>query len=909
VNGSRFLSVWLTGFVLSTSAFAEVPSDFNALAGSGALRWIWHKAPGEIQTSDAPQEKVWLRRTFELPADKVPTRAELILAVDNRAGVIVNGKPLGIFEGWSPLTRKEIGSFLRPGRNVIAVEANNPEASPAGFIGLIEIPGVLPILFDAQTKSAKATKEVKDWMDPDFNDSSWKTATLLMPADWGPWGKISAPVKNPTAQVISENFPTFIVPGFEKQMEQMRQILFGHYRMDLSILPAFNIQWIAPAAIWAGLDDRPSYSYTRASLLTRLLTMRTTKDGYVSCHQHEGLGYSEGWPFPLYTQSGGAGWIFSTTGLPYGAEFNVHPTKSMVGWTLDNAEVVHLDSANGLRLALKGPDATMTSASLNVVAPAATWIRLKFIPGKQPLRPYLQWTTAEHPEFSDERKVAFEVPTASAPNQPVDVDIPIHPVTHSEGTLTRLRLGFGNTETDQITILRLFTSVDTRHNWNNANFTIAAVTYFDWTGDMDFLRDFIGKLRQIFRYSMEEFSVRQNGVVVTPWAGKDGRPGLTKNEKGEKVLRYGLGVGCNYWDLLPFGGKDAYSTIYQFAAVRAMEELESAIAAHPEWKIPAPPKEYNAAHLREDMERIRKAYTKTFWIPKKGRFAGAVDSTGKVWDYGFTFLNNEAMYYGLTAPEQNRKIVDWISGAREIKGETSVGKDIYRFRFGPRSTTERNEDYYTYVWTAPEKIPFGGQVQDGGSVFGFTFHDLMGRLRTNGPDDAWKRLQEILMWFGEVQQAGGYRCYYSADKAAERGTLQGGGPPGGLGIDQEFYETLLVPLIMTEGFLGMSVSPNRIRFAPQLPKDWPSLEVGRIQYHDWLLKAKATHDSLTLELKADLKARPIQIELGPGPWQVKILDGQDQVLHEQTIVKKQQPTVTIDNPASRKLVVTRSPKF
>ena len=85
MNNLIFLTVWLTGFVLSASAFAEVPSDFDALAGSGALRWIWHKEPGEAQTSDAPQEKVWLRRTFELPKDKLPTKAELILAVDNRA--------------------------------------------------------------------------------------------------------------------------------------------------------------------------------------------------------------------------------------------------------------------------------------------------------------------------------------------------------------------------------------------------------------------------------------------------------------------------------------------------------------------------------------------------------------------------------------------------------------------------------------------------------------------------------------------------------------------------------------------------------------------------------------------------------------------------------------------------------
>jgi hypothetical protein len=82
--------------------------------------------PPQSPVVDTPREKVWLRRTLEPPADQVPSKAELILAVDNRAGVIVNGKPLGIFEGWKPLTRKEIGPLLRPGRNVIAVEANNP---------------------------------------------------------------------------------------------------------------------------------------------------------------------------------------------------------------------------------------------------------------------------------------------------------------------------------------------------------------------------------------------------------------------------------------------------------------------------------------------------------------------------------------------------------------------------------------------------------------------------------------------------------------------------------------------------------------------------------------------------------------------------------------------------------------
>lgn len=882
-------------------------SGFSAFAGGGSLQWIWHKEPGEASTTDAPAGKVRFRRAFEIPVGGIPPGADLVCGVDNAAEIFVNGERAGSLAGWKPLTRLNVASLLRPGRNVIAVEADNVAASPAGFIGVLELSGREPVVFDDETKSAPAADGAADWADPAFDDSSWATAAELAPADWGPWGRISGEPENPTKQNIPGNFPSFAVPGFEKEMEQMRQILFGHYRLDLSILPAFNIQWIAPAALWASLDDTTAESFTRSSLRARLRSMRMTKEGYVSCHQHEGLGHSEGWPFPMYTQSGGAGWMFSTLGLAYGPEFGVQPTTSLAGWNFGNARALGLDPKAGLRLAFEGPDATMTSPPIKVAAPVATWIRIKLIADSSAeLAPFIQWTTADHPEFSGDRKVAFEIPAAAVPGQPVDVDVPIYPVTHSEGSITGLRVGFGNKGKGEVSILRLFTTVDTRHNWNNANFLLAAAAYFNWTGDTEFLREYIGTLRKIFRYSMEEFDVRGQGVIVTPWAGKDGRPGRTADAKGRKAINYGRGIGCNYWDLMPFGGKDGYSTIYQYAAVGAMAQLEAAIAAHPDWKIPAPVPEYSAERLSDDLAKMRKAYGETFWNPEKGRFVGAIDADGKAWDFGFTFVNNEAMYYGLTAPEQERKIVDWISGERTIEGETSTGADIYRWRFGPRATTVRNVDYYTYVWPDPEKIPFGWQVQDGGSVFGFSFHDLMGRLRVNGPDDAWQRLKEILAWYGEVQEAGGYREYYTAENASERGTLQGGGPPGGLGIDQEFYESLLVPLIMTEGFLGMSVSPGHIRFAPRLPKDWPFLEIGGIQYRDWILRAKATNDSVALDLKADSAARPISVAFGPGEWEVKIYDTQDRVIAEKSVGPGEVDAVTVDNPASKRLVATRS---
>ena len=37
---------------------------------------------------------------------------------------------------------------------------------------------------------------------------------------------------------------------------------------------------------------------------------------------------------------------------------------------------------------------------------------------------------------------------------------------------------------------------------------------------------------------------------------------------------------------------------------------------------------------------------------------------------------------------------------------------------------------------------------------------------------------------------------------SREGTLQGGGTAGGLGLDAEFFESVLVPQVMLEGFLG-----------------------------------------------------------------------------------------------------------
>lgn len=188
-----------------------------------------------------------------------------------------------------------------------------------------------------------------------------------------------------------------------------------------------------------------------------------------------------------------------------------------------------------------------------------------------------------------------------------------------------------------------------------------------------------------------------------------------------------------------------------------------------------------------------------FWNAATGRFAGWRDPEGRQFDYGFTFVT---FYYGFAG---QRDLIDPGLDRRPPPDRRRYldRTHIYRWQFGPRATTRRNLETYFWGWSDPGSIAWGGQVQDGGAVLGFSFHDLMARLEVDGPDSAWTRLREVIAWFDAVQQAGGYRKYCTLDPA--RGaTLQGGGTAGGGSgsTRMEFFESVMVPQVMLYGFLG-----------------------------------------------------------------------------------------------------------
>jgi hypothetical protein len=433
---------------------------------------------------------------------------------------------------------------------------------------------------------------------------------------------------------------------------------------------------------------------------------------------------------------------------------------------------------------------------------------------------------------------------------------------HSQwtGKIKRIRIALAPGESDvKFELDSFFTAYDTRHTINNPIYILACWEYFRWTGDIPFLKTVINKMRTALRHQQTEMGGLEHNHIRHPWVGHEGRSGLRIGPDGKKEVIYGCGIGANYWDILPIGGDDMYATAQYYAATRAMAEVERAIQRNPGWNTPLGALAFDPAQLETHAEAVKAEANRLFWNETTGRFVACIDADGQPHDYGFTFVNLDAIWYGIASEEHAAAILDWLDGKRIVEGDTSQGADIYHWRFGPRATTRRNIEWYHWGWTAPESIPFGGQVQDGGAVLGFSFYDLWARLNYRGADDTWRRLCELLAWEKDAWAGGGYRAYYADGKYGT--TLQGGGTAGGLGIDCEFYESSLVPSIVARGFLGMKATGDGLVIAPKLPAACPEMGISNVLYQGVRFDVKAGEGYVALDVKDGVQT-PMRFSCG-----------------------------------------------
>jgi hypothetical protein len=663
---------------------------------------------------------------------------------------------------------------------------------------------------------------------------------------------------------IPDDFPRFQVPGHEKEMAALRELFWLHYPGAGPKATLWD-EWLPDASLWPAVQTETHSDKMRRAWRETLTGRILDPEGYVATHQHASIAHQLGWPFPFWIQGRrGCGWHFSFKNT-VDRNWRPHDLSKTDGWTLSGATDAGIQD-DGWRIEVTNTSAIITAKPWQCHTFEVPFLQLRWnSAGLGAAQPFVEWTTSSATNFSPEHRVYFDSVGAGPIHYTM---IPMYRHPQWTGEVAQLRIGLGNTAPGSVTIQAFFSQYDTRHNINSQNFIRGCAKYFWWTRDLSFLRANINRMRTALRYVMTEHEVLERKVVYTGWVGHSGRSGIKRSADGKKELITGEGIGNNYWDLMPFGGQDCYATIQYYDAVRTLAQIEREILAHPGWQIPRGVLSFEPKMLDDHAAEVKTKGNRIFWNNRTQRFNACIDADGNPHEYGYTFLNLEAVHYDFATPDHARAILAWVNGDRIVEGDTSQGKDIYHWRFGPRATTKRNVDWYFWAWSNPESIPWGGQVQDGGAVLGFSYHDLMARLRILGPENAWTRLQEIVKWFDEVQAAGGYRKYY--DGKSREGTLQGGGTAGGLGLDQEFFESALVPQIMLYGFMGFTPRGDGFKLEPRLPSAWEELAVDRIRFQNSTLRIRATRDSIEIR-KQGATDEPLFLRLPDGQWRAALL--------------------------------------
>lgn len=399
---------------------------------------------------------------------------------------------------------------------------------------------------------------------------------------------------------------------------------------------------------------------------------------------------------------------------------------------------------------------------------------------------------------------------------------------------------------------------DTRHFTTNSCFILGAYHYFTWTRDEQFLKETMPHLRSAMSYMLNELHGK-DGIIVIDAVGHEGRNGC---------------IGSNYWDILPFGYKDAFCNTYYYEALRAMAELEEycervgldseiqSPSAGEDARIPGRNTSYFYRRLRD---KVRKQYNTTFWDASKGRYVGCVDIDGVKHDYGFTFINLEAIAYGLADEQQAKRIFRWMENE-----PTSTGKaDTYSaWIFAPRSNTIHNPgeteggsggtpSWWFFGWKG---TAYGEQCQDGGAILYTSYYDLMARLKFLGPDNAYRRFKAILDRYWMPDRLCGGSPLYRGEKT------QGGpgGGPGSVGVEGEFPESGLVPCAFLYGFLGIDADIDGLKIRPNLPSFMTYAGVRNLCYAGSLYDIRVTNESVEITPLDVANPVPIKKKLKPG---------------------------------------------
>lgn len=585
------------------------------------------------------------------------------------------------------------------------------------------------------------------------------------------------------------------------------------------------------------------------------------------------------WPWPKYNWN-------STVKRSTGWEFNDIADGSREEWTYKNIDLQPGYVNHSLVGKITGPNPEILTPEFDVDVSHVPIIELDIAYQSQDnikagqlvqgLKIY--WTSDDSPQFSEDKMVTVDYSalppkdhtesyqhllSESNARYPLFFPMYLHPNWSRSGRhITRLKIVPASEAVDvTLSFNYIRATYDVRLSTSNSSYISSVYRMYMWSGDTEFLKAVMPKLRQSMIFMNEHLKGREEGLLNFDWIiGKDGL--------GDKV---GGGMVGSYWDLLPAGKYDLESSLSYYSSLLAMAELEKAAAAH-NVQVPAVsvvgPDNKTILNYKESAdslyllaEKVKKQIEKRLWNSVTGRFVRNIDIYGNKNDYGFLHHNLLSLVSGIGTTNQRDLILSWLDG-RVIPGDTSTGKDIYKWRFAPRTSTKSNDSYYNWPWVVGRRadpkgahVQYGNQMQDGGAVPFTSLFEMIARVKTGKQeqiDRAYERTLEIREWFRDVTAAGGvgsnfYRAYY--DKHPERGMQQGGGPPGGLGLDREFLsDSCLGTLFILRAFLGVdAVEDGILSISPYIPTHLSKIGVTNVFYRGNYLTIESGRNYVSLE--------------------------------------------------------------
>ena len=432
------------------------------------------------------------------------------------------------------------------------------------------------------------------------------------------------------------------------------------------------------------------------------------------------------------------------------------------------------------------------------------------------------------------------------------------------------------------------TDFDTRCVQNNAVYLDAVAEYYRYTGDDGYLERMMETCRRVFQFYLTYCGGESGLIHQDNFVGHDGIPLAGHGISSGYFDIVSLPSVDFYFNVYFYKAIRTMAYLEQMAKAAGIEVGQATVLKPDRQGTEA--YDQTEQSLTQLAETCKKQISDYFWNEEKGRFIEGFNdwdgelscyvsaampeqgkmqelaSRGEAFDLGFLAFNLEAVSVGVASEAQAEQILSWATGERTIAGDDSTGEDLYYFDCSPRFNTINN-DYWFYCGVATdENYPFTEQVQNGGSCLWISYYDLMARKAVLGVNDTYERLNEIASWYQQVKTAYDataasgvnltakefYRAYYydiaqctigkydvfneatNSKHIVLQGQVNGRDSAGGLGLDAEFLENIVLIAALPQAFLGLGSSGYReLSVAPSLPDSLGYLKLENLYFQGW----------------------------------------------------------------------------